>query len=155
VLFTLHGVRVAIECEIAKGGAQAKALESARKRVEEGIASVAVALIYPSEIAEQDQVKSVKRLMKDSGTKFDVAVSTEADVGPFTSGDFNYVYSIIQDAWRRLLNEDVLASTVAEIDGAVESFAEAVDGFPGITGKLGACLGIQGAPDKKVEVNDE
>ena len=130
-------------------------MASAQKRVEEGIASVAVALVYPAMLAEQEQVKAIKRLMKDPQTQFDVAVITEISTGPFMKGNFNHVYSVIHDAWRRLLNEDVLSATVAEIDDAVESFADAVSAFPGITQKLAACLGIQGAPDKKVEVDDE
>jgi class 3 adenylate cyclase len=82
-------------------------------------------------------------------------VVTEAEAGPFVKGNFDYVYSVIQDAWRRLLNEDLLSQTVAEIDAAVEAFAEAVDKYPGITAKLAASLGIQGAPDKKSEAADE
>src|SRR6266566_670134 len=57
ILFRYNGLRVVVECEIGKSSqAGLKALESAKNRVEEGIADVALGLIYDPELAGQSDV---------------------------------------------------------------------------------------------------
>jgi hypothetical protein len=84
-----------------------------------------------------------------------VAVVTESSEEPFAKGNFEYLFSMLHEAWRRLLTEDILSQTVKEIDRAVEAFANTVEDHEGITKKLADVLGIQGTPDKKVEVSEE
>src|SRR5260370_14287925 len=80
LLARLNGLRVVMECEV--GGvavAKTKALDSAKGRVDEGIAAVALALVYPPDLAAQPSVAKVKSLMRSKETLFDVAVVTDAE----------------------------------------------------------------------------
>jgi len=155
VMFKFRGLRVVIECEIAGTSAQRKAYESAKNRIEEGLAAVGIALVYPKELANQIDVAHVKQLMIAGETQFSIAVITEADTGTFSNGNIDYLVLVLHDAWQRLMKEDVLAEIVEEIDGAINVFADSVSHFPGLIEKMAECLGIQGAPDKKVEISDE
>jgi hypothetical protein len=144
-----------MECEIGGVAAKTKALESAKERVDEGIAAVALALIYRPDLAAQPSVAKVKNMMRSKDTLFDVAVVTEAEVGPYSSGNLDYVSTVLHEAWRRLVEEDALSIAVSEIDAAVETFATSIEDYSGIAAKLAKTLGIQGAPDKKIEATDE
>jgi hypothetical protein len=155
VRFGYNGIRGVIECEIEGPQAEVQSLESARRRVEEGIASIALALVYPLGYATSDDVAHLKVAMQSSQTLLRVAVVTELESSPFTEGALDYICTIVHEAWQRLLQEDILSATVADIDNAVHSFSQAVAPFPGIAGKLAKCLGIQGAPDKKIESRDD
>ncbi len=148
VMATLHGLRVIVEAEIDIPGCELKALESARERVSSGVANVAVALIYPVTLARQSSVKRIKELMLDEDTGFRVSVVTELGDTPFVSGGFEYLLSVLQESWTRLLHEDVLAETVSQIDSAVTAFADVADRHPAIISKLAGHLGIQGPPDR-------
>jgi hypothetical protein len=53
LLTRLNGLRVVMECEVGGVGAKTKALESAKGRVDEGIAAVALALVYAPDLAAQ------------------------------------------------------------------------------------------------------
>jgi hypothetical protein len=152
----LNGLRVVVECEIGdSAAARTKALDSAKSRIDEGIAAVAVALVYAPELAAQSSVAKVKALMRSQQTAFEVAVVTDASVTAYSTGHLDYVCTVLHEAWRGLLEEDALNTAVAEIDTAVEAFANTIDGYPEIAEKLASTLGIQGAPDKKVEAHDE
>jgi len=152
----LNGLRVVVECEIGdSAAARTKALDSAKNRIDEGIAAVAVALVYAPELAAQSSVAKVKALMRSQQTAFEVAVVTDASVTAYSTGHLDYVCTVLHEAWRELLEEDALNTAVAEIDTAVEAFANTIDGYPKIGEKLASTLGIQGAPDKKVEASDE
>jgi hypothetical protein len=150
------GVRVVIECEVGTVGAAGnKALESAKGRVDDGIADVGVALVYSIELATQPDVASVRALMLSPTAAFHIAVVTEAAQEPFSSGNLDYLMDVLHQAWRRLLTEDLLSRTVQELDEAVGEFAQVVSGHTGITKKLAKTLGIQGQPDKRVEADHE
>lgn len=155
LLTRLNGLRVVMECEVGAVAAKTKALESAKGRVDEGIAAVALALVYPPDLAAQPSVAKVKEMMRSKDTLFDVAVVTEAEVGPYSSGNLDYVSTVLHEAWRRLIEEDALSIAVSEIDAAVEAFATSIEHYSGIAAKLATTLGIQGAPDKKIEAPDE
>jgi hypothetical protein len=156
LLARLNGLRVVMECEVGGvAAAKSKALASAKDRVDEGIAAVALALVYAPNLAAQSSVAKVKSLMRSKDTLFEVAVITEAEVGPYSRGTLDYVCTVLHEAWRKLLKEDALSAAVSEIDAAVEAFAESIDGYSGIASKLAHTLGIQGAPDKKIEALDE
>src|SRR5687767_12112200 len=65
VMANLNGLRVIIECEV--GGnplARRKALASARERINQGIATIAVALVYPENLAAIADVRGAKRAMR-------------------------------------------------------------------------------------------
>ena len=156
IRFSYNGLRVVIECEI--GTVQAagkKALASAQGRVDDGIADVALALVYAPELAEEPDIATIKGLMTSPAAIFHIAVVTEAAQEPFSGGNLDFLMDVLNQAWRRLLTDDMLSETVAEIDKAVGAFAQAVNQHLGITKKLAATLGIQGEPDKKVEADGE
>jgi hypothetical protein len=156
LLATLHGLRVVVEAEVGGvAGADQKAQVSAAGRLSEGIAAIGIALVYPAELASQTDVGKIKALMLKAETSFRISVVSELGQEPFVTGNFEFLQTILQQAWRRLLQEDVLAETVSLIDSAVSAFSDTTDKYPAVVVKLADHLGIQGAPDKKVDIESE
>lgn len=146
LLVNYQGLRTAIEGEVASATAQQKAVESAGNRVREGIAHIGVAIVYPQRLRHGDFAMLRTDLQH---AELDIAIVTESGNSGFVKGDVNYLASALSNTFDQLVNEDVVAQAVAELDAGIERFAGIMRTKPGIMDRIGIALDIHELTDKQ------
>jgi hypothetical protein len=155
IMVNFMGLRTVIEGEVDdQPDAKNRALESARKRVEDGIAHIGVAVIYPA-FLRQLELGPLKFQMADC--QYEVAVVAESEFGErgFNSGDVNYLAEVLRKTFDQLVKEDVVTQAVALLDTGIDKFALAVRHCPGFPLKAAQTLGIRAMPPKKKPKDEE
>lgn len=149
VLVHYNGLRTAIEGEVGdRPDAQLRALGSARTRVEDAIAHIGVAVVYPAALRDVEFPRLKDEL---AGCILDIAVVTESESTGFVPGNVDYLEQALRNAFNALVKEDVVAKAVAALDAGIEHFALAVATKPGIVGRIAEALGIRELPSKTAE----
>jgi len=142
VLVDFNGLRTVIEGEIeSTADAPGRALSSAQRRVEEGIAHIGVALVYPAHL----QGSAFARLKAElTACQFQVAVVTEAvsSGSGFVSGNLDDLENALRHAFDQLVQEDVVAEAVALLDAGIERFAGVIMTKKGIAERVADILGV-------------
>lgn len=147
VIVNFHGLRTAIEGEVDdQPGAEVRALESARGRVEEGIAHIGVALVYPARLRSV-AFDDLKSQLEDAPLR--MAVVTEAEETGFTEAGIESLAGILRRAFDQLVREDVVVQAVTALEAGVNGFAGVVKESPGIAVRLAEILGIRKLPGEK------
>ena len=148
-----QGLRMAIEGEVDdQPDAEKKALEAAQKRVEEGIAHIGTAIVYPANLREMAFGK-LKPSIEACGLR--IAIVTEAGTTGYVQGTIEYLKKALSTAFDQLLKEDVVAKAVAVIDASIEIFAGSIIRNDAVIDQLAAELGIQELPDGSESNEDE
>lgn len=149
VLVNFNGLRTIIEGELGnRDGAHDRALASATKRVEEGIAHIGIAVVYPVFEGEMEFVALKEQLSK---AEMEIAVITESRVSGFVSGNVDHLENALRMAFEELVREDIVAQAVAELDGGIERFAAAIVRQQGVIIRMSETLGIHELPSGKKE----
>lgn len=155
VMVNFMGLRTVIEGEVDdQPDAKNRALESASKRVEDGIAHIGVAVIYPG-FLRQLELGQLKSRMAEC--QYEVAVVAESEFGDrgFNSGNVNYLAEVLRKTFDQLVKEDVVTQAVALLDAGIDKVASAVRHCPGFTLKAARALGIRALPPKKKSKDEE
>lgn len=152
VIVNFNGLRTAIEGEISQPDAEKRALDSARKRVDEGIAHIGIAIIYPKRLRKVE-FGDLKSELANSDLQ--IAILTESEDTGFTTGDVNYLESILRHTFEQLIREDVVGAAVAAINEGIESFATVIVDNEGVVGRMAQVLGIQELPKKEPESEED
>lgn len=148
VIVTFRGLRTAIEGEIDRGKiAETKALASAKRRVEENIAHVGIAVVYPSILSETPFQKLKTSL---SSAQLRIAVHSESGSTDFVSGDVDYLERTLRNTFDQLVKEDVVTKAVAMLDSSIERFANVMVGNKGDLGRVAEALGISELPTSRI-----
>lgn len=152
VVVDYNGLRTIIEGEFEDSGAEQKALKSAWRRVDETIAYIGVAVVYPSMLKTVDFVK-LKETMREIDYK--VAIITESGETAFVLGKLDYLAVALADAFANLIKEDVVSKAVAKIDAAVEYFAGTIDLKSDAIDRIADVLGIKELPERNKDEEEE
>jgi len=144
-----NGLRTIIEGEIAsRPTANDNALNSARKRVVEGIAHIGIALVYPIELQDIEFINLKSEFMK---CEFDINIISESMETGFVKGNIDYLDNILRHTFDQLVQEDIVAKAVAVIDAGIENFANNVISLSGNIERLADCLGIRELNTENIE----
>ncbi len=147
VIVHFNGLRTAIEGEIGyRANAAELALQSARKRVEQGIAHIGIAVVYPERLRELDFTMLPAELAQ---CKLEIAVVSESETTGFVTGNVDYLQSALRRTFDHLVQEDVVAQAVAAIEAAVDGFAGAIAAKQGNIRRIAKNLGIRELPKHK------
>ncbi len=147
VIVDFYGLRTAIEGEVDdQVNAESKAIDSARRRVAEGIAHIGVAVIYPARL-RNTPFADLKRQIEN--VELSIAVVTESEETGFAKGNVDYLERALRGAFDQLVQEDVVSKAVAQLDAGIEVFASAVMARPGVVGRMAKTLGIRDLPSKE------
>ncbi len=146
VLVEFNGLRTIIEGEVGdQPDAEAKAIESARQRVAQGIAHIGVALVYPACLRDEEFIYLKSEL---AHSKLKIAIFTESEDTGFIDGDVGYLENALRHAFDQLVKEDVVAQAVALLDAGIEQFAGVVAAHGADVQRMAEALGIREMPDK-------
>lgn len=147
VIVDFAGLRTAIEGEVDDQPDYAKkAMDSATKRVEEGVAHIGIAIVYPSPIRNLSFAR-LKRAL--ASCELRIAVVTEGGSTSYTQGTVEELGEILRRAFGGLVQEDVVSRAVSELEAGIEKFASTAVRSPGIVARLADVLGIRELPERK------
>ena len=153
VIVNFHGLRTAIEGEISnQPDAEKKALDSARRRVEEGIAHIGIAIVYPGRLSKVAFVHLKSEL---ANGELYIAILTESGETGFVTGNVDYLESALRHTFEQLVQEDVVAAAVAELDVGIGQFADAIVENEGAVGRMADILGVRALPGKEVDEEED
>jgi hypothetical protein len=137
VIVHFQGLRMAIEGEVEAPNARDKAIASAARRVETGVAHIGIGVVYPASLRTVE-FEHLKEALAQA--RLEIAVATEAGSGGFTTGDVNYLERLLRSTFEQLVKEDVVAEAVALLDAAVDQFAAAALAYRGNWGRISLAL---------------
>ncbi|MFZ5453240.1 MAG: hypothetical protein ACOZF2_15385 [Thermodesulfobacteriota bacterium] len=154
VLVSFLGLRLIIEGEVEDAPkAEERALDSARQRVEEGLAHIGVAVVYPAFLRKIDKFDQVQRELEDCQLK--VAIVDESGETGFSSANVEQLPEMLNNTFDKLLQEDVVNRAASILDEAVEKVAPVLAAIPGFPQKAANILGIRALPKRKKATKDE
>ena len=171
VLVDYEGLRLVIEGEIASRGAKVKAGQSALRRVEEGIAHIAMALIYPAQLRNLGRnVAELKKTLSETTLEF--AVVTESEVTQaqlafpdqpekqtefvrFARGNLNALLDELRRAYEQLAKDDVLERAAKALDNAIGTFLSTCNFQPATIARFAEILEIRALPKRKAKTGEE
>jgi hypothetical protein len=154
VLVSFLGLRLVIEGEVEDAPkAEERALNSARRRVEEGLAHIGVAVVYPAFLRKIDKFDQVQRELEDC--QLTVAIVDESGETGFSSANVKQLPEMLNNTFDKLLQEDVVNRAAAILDEAVEKVAPVFAAIPGFPQEAAKILGIRALPTRKKSTANE
>jgi hypothetical protein len=147
VIVDFEGLRLAIEGEFATTpDAEAKAVNKATERVEEGLAHVGIGVVYPAEAASW-AFEELRRRLPESRLVF--AVATELPGAPsLVEGTVEHLCEALRRAYDTLIEDEALQRAVAVLEVAIDRWVSALRPQPGSTARCARVLGVWGPPEE-------
>ncbi len=141
VIVDFQGLRLAIEGEFASThGAERAATRKAGERVEQGLAHIGMAVIYPAGLASSPFAELRDRL-RPARLRF--AIVTELPEPPAVlEGSVEDLAEALGRAYEQLVEEEAVGKAVAVLEAAIEQCATALRLQPATTQRLAEALGI-------------
>jgi len=128
------GVRVVLEGRIADRANVQDTLErDCLKRIEEGIAAIAIGIIYPPNLRYSDWATLEQTLRT---TTLRIKVFSEAGRGEWTDSDIEGLSAILRRAYESLVHEDVVNAAVEELRQSIEVASRELSSSPGTAERL-------------------
>jgi hypothetical protein len=145
------GVRVVLEGRIADRANVERTLErDCLKRIEEGIAAIAIGIVYPPELRYSTWATLEQTLRTIT---FRIKVFSEAEKGEWIDSDLEDLSAVLRRAYESLVHEDAVDAAVEELRQSIEVASRQLSGSPGTAERLRNLLVI---PRKQeVEENEE
>jgi len=129
------GIRVVIEGKIGDQPAVAQQLEDkCEERLEEGIAAIAIGVIYPPEVREAGDLGDLERRLAAADLR--IRVFTEAGGGDWVSSDVNGLAHMLKVAYESLVHEDVVKSAVDALETAIDGAVRRLSSTQAIVERL-------------------
>ena len=166
VIVEFEGLRVAVEAEFASTqDASKKAFNKAKKRVEDGIAHLGVAVVYPESLRRVSFEKSANALLRAT-IQFTVVTelsSPETQLNLFDKSEFKLLMlsgtiDELAEALRRsydeLIREDTVQRAVEIMEGGISSLLQAIKAQPATVGRLAGEIGIIEFPQENEGTKD-
>lgn len=141
------GMRVVIEGRVDGTGVRESLDKDCKKRLEEGIASLTVGVVYPSDLRNAGFSKLEEEMRQ---AKLDVKVYTEAGSIGWVGSDFSGLSATLRTAYENLVKEDVVNEAVRELGAAIEDASSDLSGSRGTGERLREMLVVP-----SVEEDDE
>jgi hypothetical protein len=140
-LADLWGVRIVIEGKnFMNAAAKRNVFNDAKKRVEEGISPICLAVLYPPELRELDADTDLGAAIEDA--TLIVRVISEGDEGEWAETNVDGIVEILRRSYELLVNEDVVASSVGSLEVAIENASAKIAAVRAAPARLRKLLGI-------------
>jgi len=117
---TYLGMLVIIEGKIEDSAGVRGILETdCRKRIEEGIGSIIIGLLYPQNIRSIMDLESLEKFLDE--TEFNIKIFTEEGEGDWFIVTINTLTGILGQVYERLVKEDTVNKAVDSLQSAIEN----------------------------------
>lgn len=121
-------------------GAESQVLKDASGRVEEGIAIISIAVLYPSWLRQLPSVETFRTEL--ANTQLKIAICSEAGQQGWMEYDLNYLADVLRRTFEQLVKEDVVTQAVEALEAGVHRFAQAIASPPAAIDRCAQILGI-------------
>lgn len=120
-----QGVRIVLEGRSGETpNVETTLSEDARRRVEEGIAPICIAVHYPPEARRTSSTEQLESLL--ATRRLRVKVFSESGEGEWTETDLDGLSQIIRRSYDDLVKEDIISQAAEEIKNGIESTTSAI-----------------------------
>ena len=144
----LLGIRIVIEGRFDNGKSSRESLlKDSRERVENGISPVCLAVLYPPALRSADSLPKLRSSIEKA--TLGIRVISENSDGDWTEGTVDDIADTLRRSYELLVNEDVVVSSVAEIEDAIDAASDVFVHMPAFTERFRKALGIP------AETNDD
>ena len=145
VMATFRGLRCAFEGKVADvQNARTIVLGDAQLRVEQGIAQIAVAVVYPSHVRTTPFSELEDELSRTSELEF--CITTETGAGDWQSGGVDDVLGEMRRIHEHLLGDDVVREAAQQLSVSLSEVASIFVNDGGVCDRLADLLGM-GQPE--------
>jgi hypothetical protein len=150
-LADLSGVRIILEGKFHDSEAErGKVFRAARRRVEEGLSPICVAVLYPPTLRTVRTLAALRRALE--AATLEIRVVSEGDDGAWSEANVGTVVEIVGRGYELLVRADVVAQAVADLESALDGAAGVIGAGRGTTERLANLLGIpKETPQDSVE----
>ena len=140
VMANFQGLRCALEGKFDDTAqAKAKAFSDARGRVEQAIAHVAIAVIYPADLRDTVFAKLPKAL---GSSELEFRVLTDTVSGEWHAGGVNEILAELRRAHDVIVRDDVLQQSVNMLEIGLQQVGDALMGSAATCDRLIRVLGV-------------
>ena len=118
VIVSVHGLRCAIEGKVEDAAsARATVLNQAKERVETGVAHMAIAVVYPTELRETPFVDLPERI---KSAELSFLMYTESEEEVWRTGNLDAVLADLRRAYQQMASDDVVEESVSHLTVGME-----------------------------------
>jgi len=154
VLVYFRGLRLIIEGKVDDTHkAEEQALNSARQRVEEGLAHIGVAVLYPAFLRKLEKIGQLTSEL--AKCFFKVAIINESSESGFYSANIQQLIDMLYKTFDQLVQEDVVKRATEILDEAVGKVARVFVGITKFPEEAAKILGIRALPPKKKKAQED
>ncbi len=139
VLVVFQGLRTVLEGKVEAPTAADTVLNQAVERVEQGVAHIGIAVIYPVALRKVT-FADLPTALADAELR--IAVCTEAGPQGWTTGDLDHLGDLLRRTFDELVAEDVVTKAVQALEAGVARFARALTTAPAVVERSAEILGI-------------
>lgn len=158
------GARLNIEGKFNEGNQSVKILtKQCKERVEQGIASISIGVLYPPDLRYADWLKLESSLEKAS-----LKIKIFSELGDFSPGSLDWhldedvtsgwldtnldgLASILRRAYQSLVNDDIVEKSAKQLKTSIDIATEKFSNFEGIEKKLETLLIVPYSDDSDDE----
>jgi hypothetical protein len=149
----LFGIRIVIEGRFDSGKpSRDSLLKDSKERVENGISPVCLAVLYPPELRSADSLPKLRKNIEKA--TLGIRVISENSDGDWSEGTVDDIADTLRRSYELLVSEDVVVSSVAEIEDAIDHASDIFVHTPAFTERFRKALGIPAETDSKDEDED-
>lgn len=142
LLLPFRGFYLVIEAEVSdQPQAQERAWRKAVERVEQGLAHLALALVYPAELRRLTP-NQLTNTLHQIPLRFSLCAPPIPDAPDWRTGDLNALTTTLQHAYQTLASEDEVRAAVEYLKQGVNLLAQAIYATQIPDGRLAEPLGI-------------
>jgi hypothetical protein len=146
----LLGVRIVIEGRFDSGKpSRDSLLKDSKERVENGISPVCLAVLYPPELRAAESLPKLRKNIEKA--TLGIRVISENSDGDWSEGTVDDIADTLRRSYELLVSEDVVVSSVAEIEDAIDFASDVFVHTPAFTGRFRKALGIPAETESKNE----
>jgi len=170
VLVDFQGLRLVIEGEFDSSAAKDKASHAGLRRVEEGIAHIAMALIYPAALRQLgSNLAQLKDALEKADLGFAVITETESiqaqlsfseleetkkDLVSFSRGQMGELVDALRSAYQLLLEDRVLERAIETLNNGIGEFLSLLKPQAATTARFSDALELRELPKAKATAGD-
>lgn len=153
IVADLLGIRIVIEGRFDNGkSSRDSLLRDSRERVEQGISPVCLAALYPPDLRSTESIPKLRKKLES--TTLEIRVVSENGDGDWSRGTVDDIADALRHSYELLISDDVVLSSVEEIEKAIEFSSELFVHSKGLKGRFRQVLGIPASTEKE-EATDE
>jgi hypothetical protein len=149
----LLGVRIVVEGRFDSTSAHASLLKDAKRRVEDGISPVCLAVLYPAEIRSTTSFSKLKNKLEKSTLK--MRVISEGSEGEWGDASINDIADALRRAYELIVKDDVVVRCVEDLEHAIEVSSDVFVHTKSLSPRFRVALGISPVENKKPDEEEE